>query len=49
MARVIEPTPTLKGLDAKRFVEKLEEKSTSEETKSFKRVKEIFKKIKFVE
>jgi len=48
MAKPIQPTPTLKGDDAKRFLEKLEEESTPEEIESFKEAKEIFKKIKFI-
>jgi len=48
MAKPIQPTPTLKGDDAKRFLENLEKESTPEEIESFKRAKETFKKIKFI-
>jgi len=49
MSKPIQPTPTLRGDDAKRFLENLDKESTPEEIESFKRAKEIFKKIKFIE
>ncbi|WP_407411464.1 hypothetical protein [Methanobrevibacter sp.] len=48
MASKVKPTPTLKGRDAERFIEKLNTPSTDEELKSLKKSDETFKKIKYV-
>lgn len=48
MASKVNATPTLKGSDAKRFIEKLNSPSTPEEIKSLKRADEVFKKIKYI-
>ncbi len=48
MASKINPTPTLKGIDAERFIERLNTPSSKEELESLKRADETFKKIKFV-
>lgn len=48
MASKVNPTPTLKGKDAERFIEKLNTPSTDEELKSLKKSDETFKKIKYV-
>ena len=47
MARKVNPTPTLSGADAKRFIQKLNTPSTDEEIKALKRAKKTFEKIKF--
>ena len=47
MATRVQPTPTLSGDDAERFIQKLNEPSTKEEIESFKRAKKTFEKIKF--
>ena len=47
MASKINPTPTLNGADADRFIQKLNTPSTDEEIKALKRAEKTFKKIKF--
>lgn len=47
MASKINPTPTLSGADAERFIRKLNTPSTDEEIKALKRAKRTFEKIKF--
>lgn len=47
MATKVNPTPTLNGKDAERFIKKLNTPSTDEEIKSLKRAKKTFEKIKF--
>lgn len=47
MATKVNPTPILKGKDAKQFIEKISTPSTKEEIESLKKADEIFKKIKF--
>lgn len=47
MASKVNPTPTLSGADAHRFIEKLKTPSTDEEIKSLKRAEKTFEKIKF--
>lgn len=48
MASKVNPTPTLKGIDAERFIEKLNTPSTDEELESLKKSDETFKKIKYI-
>ena len=48
METKINPTPTLKGIDAERFIERLNTSSSKEELESLKRADETFKNIKFV-
>ena len=47
MASKVNPTPTLSGSDANRFIKKLNTPSTDEEIKALKRAKKTFEKIKF--
>ena len=47
MASKVNPTPTLSGADAERFIRKLNIPSTDEEIKALKRAKKTFEKIKF--
>ncbi len=47
MASKVNPTPTLTGDDADRFVKKLNTPSTKEEIEALKRAKKTFKRIKF--
>ena len=47
MASKVNPTPTLSGADAERFIRKLNTPSTDEEIKALKRAKKTFAKIKF--
>ncbi len=47
MATKVQPTPTISGDDAERFIRRLNEPSTEEEIESFKRAKKTFEKIKF--
>lgn len=47
MATKINPTPTLKGKDAIKFLEDINSPSSKEELESLKKADEIFKKIKF--
>ena len=47
MATKINPTPTLEGEDAKRFIKYMNSPSSKEELESLKKADEIFKKIKF--
>ena len=47
MASKVNPTPTLTGADADRFIRKLNTPSTKEEIKALKRAKKTFKTIKF--
>ncbi len=47
MASKVNPTPTLTGDDADRFIQKLNTPSTNEEIKALKRAKDTFEKIKF--
>ena len=46
MASKVNPTPTLSGADADRFIEKLNTPSTDEEIEALKRAN-TFEKIKF--
>lgn len=48
MASKVNATPTLDGVDAERFIEKLNSPSTPEEVESLKRADEVFKKIKYI-
>lgn len=48
MASKVNATPTLDGIDAKRFIEKLNSPSTLKEVESLKRADEVFKKIKYI-
>ena len=47
MATKVEPTPTLTGYDADRFIQKLNIPSTEEEIKALKRAKKTFEQIEF--
>lgn len=47
MASKVNPTPTLYGEDAKRFIRKLNTPSTNEEIEALNRAKKTFSKIKF--
>lgn len=47
MASKVNPTPTLTGADADRFIQKLNTPSTEEEIKALERAKKTFEKIKF--
>ena len=47
MASKVNPTPTLSGADAERFIRKLNTPSTDEEIKALKRAQKTFEKIKF--
>lgn len=47
MASKVNPTPTLTGADADRFIQKLNTPSTDEEIEALKRAKKTFEKIKF--
>ena len=47
MASKVNPTPTLTGADADRFIQKLNTPSTDEEIKALERAKNTFEKIKF--
>ena len=47
MASKVNPTPTLSGADARRFIQKLNTPSTCEEIEALKRAKKTFEKIKF--
>lgn len=47
MASKVNPTPTLTGADAEKFIQKLNTPSTDKEIKALKRAKSTFKKIKF--
>ena len=47
MASKVNPTPTLSGADAERFIRKLNTPSTDEEIKALERAKNTFEKIKF--
>jgi hypothetical protein len=46
MARPIEPTPTLKGEDAKRFIEEMKKPPTSKEKAFIKRAISSYKTMK---
>lgn len=48
MATKVNPTPTLYGKDAKRFLEKMNTPSTKEEIDSLKKADEVFKKVKYI-
>ncbi|MBP3791859.1 MAG: hypothetical protein ILA26_07505 [Methanobrevibacter sp.] len=48
MASKVNSTPTLKGEDAAKFIEKLNTPSSKNELKSLKRADEIFKKITYI-
>ena len=48
MVTKINPTPTLYGEDAKKFLEKMNIPSTKEEKESLKKADEIFKKVKYI-
>ena len=48
MASKVNPTSTLKGIDAEQFFEKLNSPSTDEELEALKKSDETFKKIKYV-
>ncbi|SDA73166.1 hypothetical protein [Methanobrevibacter millerae] len=45
MARKINLTPTLSGIDAELFIERLNSPSTPEEIESLKRADEVLKKL----
>lgn len=45
MATKVEPTPTLTGDDADRFIQKLNIPSTEEEIKALKRAKKLLNKL----
>lgn len=47
MANKVNPTPTLKGADADRFIKKLNTPSTKEEIQALERAKKTFEKINF--
>lgn len=47
MATKVEPTPTLTGDDADRFIQKLNIPSTEKEIKALKRAKKTFEQIEF--
>ena len=47
MASKVNPTPTLEGDNAKKFIEKLNTPSTEDEVESLKKADDIFKKIKY--
>jgi hypothetical protein len=47
MARPIAPTPTLKGRDAERFLEKMEEPPTMEEVEFLKKAIKAYKENPF--
>ncbi|MBR4447127.1 hypothetical protein [Methanobrevibacter sp.] len=49
MASKVNPTPTLKGLDAEKFIEKLNTPSSDEELKSLKKADEIYKKMEYIQ
>lgn len=49
MARKVEPTPILDGEDEERFIKRLNEPSSPEKIKDFKKAKEIFKQIKVID
>ena len=48
MASKVNSTPTLKGKDAEKFLEKLNAPSSKSELKSLKEADEIFKKITYI-
>lgn len=48
MASKVNPTPTLTGEDAKKFIEKLKTPSTKDELRSLKEADEIFKKLEYI-
>ena len=48
MASKVNPTPTLYGEDAERFIKHLNTPSTKEELNMLKKAEETFKKIKYV-
>ena len=48
MASKVNSTPTLSGMDAEKFIEKLNTPSTDDELMSLKKSDETFKKIKYV-
>ena len=48
MPSKVNATPTLDSIDAKRFIERLNSPSTSEEVEVLKRADEVFKKIKYI-
>ena len=48
MASKVNSTPTLRGKDAEKFIEKLNMPSTDDELMSLKKSDETFKKIKYV-
>lgn len=48
MASKVNPTPTLYGKDAERFIEQLNKPSTEEELKSLKEADEIFKNTEYI-
>lgn len=45
MASKVNPTPTLSGTDADRFIRKLNTPSTDEEIKALKRAKKLLQKL----
>ena len=47
MASKVNPTPTLSGADADRFIEKVNTPATDEEIEALKRAKNTFEQIKF--
>jgi len=47
MASKVNPTPTLTGADAVRFIRRLNTPSTEDEIKALDRAKKTFEKIKF--
>ena len=47
MASKVNPTPTLTGADADKFIQKLNTPSTKEEIIALERAKKTYKKIKF--
>jgi uncharacterized ferredoxin-like protein len=47
MARSIAPTPVLRGNDAKRFLEKMEELPTKKEVEFLKKAKKAYKENPF--
>ena len=48
MATKVNPTPTLTGANAERFIQKLNTPSTEEEIEALKRADRTFKTIKFI-
>lgn len=48
MASKVNPTLTITGEDAKKFIEKLKTPSTKDELRSLKEADEIFKKLEYI-